>query len=219
MIDPRPRSAFKFTQDEYDLYQSGVEIWRDIEGWEDLYRISTFGNVKSMERITYGKNKSTRVIKSYTLKGELSNAGYFRVTLSDGNRRKRITIHRFICITFLQNPNNYPISNHKSGIKICNRLDNLEFCTISMNLIHAFKMGLKKPQLTGLGKFGKLNVCSKAVNQYTEQGIFINQYESASIASRETGCCLSTICSCAKGNRKTSGGFIWKYQCDLIPLP
>jgi group I intron endonuclease len=49
------------------------------------------------------------------------------------------------------------------------------------------------------------------VSQYTLDGVFIKEWESAATAGKELGVHASDIRTCAKGGRKTAGGFIWKY--------
>ena len=56
--------------------------------------------------------------------------------------RKTYLVHRLVATAFISNPNNYNEVNHKSGIKSCNCSKNLEWCNRSMNMIHAYKMGL-----------------------------------------------------------------------------
>ena len=51
-------------------------------------------------------------------------------------------MHRLVATAFIPNPNNYNEVNHISGIKSCNCSKNLEWCNRSMNMIHAYKMGL-----------------------------------------------------------------------------
>ena len=52
----------------------------------------------------------------------------------------------------------------------------------------------------------------KAVLQFSKEGEFIAEYPSIKEASRQTGCYQSHICACCKGERKSAGGFIWKYK-------
>ena len=56
---------------------------------------------------------------------------------------------------------------------------------------------------------------SKGVNgiiQYSKDGKFIAEYPSIMEAERQTGCNNSHISSCCKGERKSCGGYIWKYK-------
>ena len=56
---------------------------------------------------------------------------------------------------------------------------------------------------------------SKGINgilQYSKDGKFIAEYISTREAERQTGCHQGNICSCCKGERKSAGGFIWKYK-------
>ena len=50
------------------------------------------------------------------------------------------------------------------------------------------------------------------VIQYSKSGEFIAEYYSLKEASRQTGCNLGHICSCCRGERKSTGGYIWKYK-------
>lgn len=58
---------------------------------------------------------------------------------------------------------------------------------------------------------GKNNCRSQTVQQFDLDGNFISEYETVTIASKKTGVCHSKICAVARGDRKTAGGYIWKY--------
>lgn len=51
----------------------------------------------------------------------------------------------------------------------------------------------------------------KKVHQYNIQGEFLKEFESVFEASKETGCNKTSIGKVSRGERKSCGGFIWKY--------
>lgn len=61
-------------------------------------------------------------------------------------------------------------------------------------------------------KFGNHNALTKLILQFSKSGEFIAEYPSIMEAERQTGISNSSICQCCKGNRKSAGGFIWKYK-------
>ena len=52
---------------------------------------------------------------------------------------------------------------------------------------------------------------SKKVLQFTKSGEFINEWPSATEASRQLGIVQPNICSCCNRKLKSAGGYIWKY--------
>ena len=52
----------------------------------------------------------------------------------------------------------------------------------------------------------------RGILQFSKNGEFIAEYPSLVEAERHTGCHHQNICNCCKGNRKSAGGFIWKYK-------
>ena len=46
--------------------------------------------------------------------------------------------------------------------------------------------------------------------QFSKDGTFIKEWQSARDAERQLG--ITHICHCLKGKRKSAGGYIWKYK-------
>ena len=72
--------------------------------------------------------------------------------------------------------------------------------------------GVPRPYLKGvpLSEEHKLKL-SKKILQYTKSGEFIKEWVSAIEAARELGIARSNICKCCKGERKSAGGYVWRY--------
>lgn len=98
-------------------------------GLKEGYYINKVGVVASTLKGTFA-----------ILKSRVNNRNYVDVPLAraeDGKRRP-YNIHRLMALTFLDNPEGYPVTNHINGIKHDNRLSNLEWCSISYNTKHAY---------------------------------------------------------------------------------
>ena len=70
----------------------------------------------------------------------------------------------------------------------------------------------KKPTLEVKEKRRKhlIDVIGVSVQQFTKDGILLNEYNTITEASISTGIKHSNISGCCKGIRKTAGGYIWK---------
>lgn len=62
------------------------------------------------------------------------------------------------------------------------------------------------------------NECTESmpVCQFTKDMIFVKEFHSTMDVQRQLGIDNSSISKVARGKRKTSHGFIWKYKKDLI---
>lgn len=120
------------------------EIWKPIKGYEGLYEVSNLGRVKALER-KKNCNRGYGVIKEHFLKpNNHGTCGYYRVPLTNREHiRKYYLVHRLVAENFIENPKNLPQINHKDGNKENNAVDNLEWCTVSFNIKHAYETGLR----------------------------------------------------------------------------
>lgn len=104
------------------------ESWRILEEFPD-YRIYDDGNIVSHRRL-----------KPRLLKGKYDKDGYKEFQLRDARGyRKYRRGHRLVGLAFLgEPPEEQPLINHKNGIKDDNRLENLEWSSVSENTQHGF---------------------------------------------------------------------------------
>lgn len=108
------------------------------------YYASECGNILSSK---YGRLKK--------LKKKVQNNGYESVSLSNKNVKKTKLVHRLVVEAFFGLSN--LVVNHKDGVNTNNAIDNLEFCTTSENVKHAYKTGLAKKTRESVRSFSKLD--------------------------------------------------------------
>lgn len=122
-----------------------TEIWKDVVGFEGHYQVSNLGNVRSLPRLRLSRGGSFAPVKGKMLVPQLKKDGYFRVHLRKDEINTYPSVHRLVAQAFLDNSENKPCVNHKDGVKVNNTVDNLEWCTVSENTIHAIRCGLYTP--------------------------------------------------------------------------
>lgn len=113
-----------------------TEEWRDVAGYEGLYQISNYGNVKSVARAdTVGRKRKERLLTQTN-----SSWGYKCVKLCNGETQKTVRVHRLVADAFIPNPDHHPCVNHKDEDKNNNRADNLEWCSWRYNAIYGHRL-------------------------------------------------------------------------------
>lgn len=173
-----------------------AETFKDIKGYEWLYRVSNLGNVITV--------KSGRVLRPGVHTG-----GYHQVGLCREGVVKTYSVHRLVALAFISNIDKKSDVNHIDGVKTNNSLSNLEWCTRSENIRHSVDV------LGNTLMLGKLWVdCpnSKAVIQFSKEWVEIKTYWSTIEAQRETGVWQQNIWKVCLWKLRTAGGYKWSYS-------
>lgn len=120
-----------------------MEQWLPCPGHEIKYRVSTFGNVKSVPYYRMdGVFQRGKLLSQFP-----ASNGYSYVWIWDGGKRYKYNVHRLIAKAFLKNPDNKFTVNHINGNKRDNRIENLEWATSKENIAHAWESGLSKARV------------------------------------------------------------------------
>lgn len=127
------------------------EIWKDVVGYENLYRVSNRGNVKSLDRVSkfytgYG------IRKGKDLKLTEDRNGYHRINLYKDGKSKQSFVHRLVAKAFIEKVKGKHHINHLDGNPKNNKVENLEWCTPKENTAHAYKNNLIPFKYKGDGK-------------------------------------------------------------------
>ena len=190
---------------------NNIEIWKPVVGYEGVYEISSFGRIRSLDRITSYISR-TQEGKEYTTthshKGKLmkqhnNHFGYKVIALCIDGKYRTYMVHRLVAEAFIPNPNNYPVVNHKDENKQNNCVENLEWCTQQYNINY----GSGNIRRIDTRNQNKSYHYQREVGQYTLDGVLIKKYPSAS----DTGYCRESIRDCCNGRQKTAYGYKWGY--------
>ena len=119
-----------------------MEIWREVVGYEDFYKISNLGRIKSIERLVKNKN-GYRSVSEKILKQSLGTSGYNIIML----KGKPMSIHKIVATTFL---NHKPcgfleVVDHIDNNKLNNKVDNLQLLSNRQNSIKTVRGKSKYP--------------------------------------------------------------------------
>ena len=160
---------------------------------------------KDIKEIYYVSNNG-RVINAET--GQFmalfhDEKGYVITSLMcEEGRNKTVKVHRLVATAFIPNPLDLPHVNHIDGRKKNNYYENLEWSTISDNVLHAYKNGLitpKRGELNGTNKYSEdviRYICKQLANGYSGRiikkevkdkfGVQITRYLVSDIKKKKT---------------------------------
>ncbi len=160
------------------------EVWKDVPGYDGVYQVSNFGNVRSVK----------------PMKQRIINSGYLQVSFYKNQQEKHYLVHRLVAELFCKNQRNCSTVNHKDENKLNNRSENLEWCTQKENNNY------------GTARKRMIEAKGKPVLQFSVDGKLINRFQSAIEAERITGYDHSTISKVCLGRYSKYKGFIWKFE-------
>ena len=169
------------------------ELWKDIEGHEGHYQVSSFGRVRSLDFPSWN-GSGWFIKKGIVLKQKTSNSGYQYVVLS----RKTTYVHRLVAKAFVSNEHGYPQVNHKDENKGNNYVENLEWCTQKYNNSYGTAIERRASKRRGMMVNNKpcINIATGEV------------YASAVEVKRKTGI---EIYKCCQGVTRSAGGYEWRW--------
>jgi hypothetical protein len=179
----RNNSSYKYNKIENYNLDDG----KPIKNYNNYYIFSN-GNIY---------NTKTKILLKQFKKAD----GYMSIGLTKNGKCTLILIHVLLGTHFIPNPNNKPIVNHIDGNKTNNNINNLEWVTLSENVLHAYENKLNK-----LRKFD-----FDFIIQYNLENKEINRFKSISEASKQTNINRCSISKTCNGIHKTAGRYIWKY--------
>lgn len=161
------------------------ELWKMIPEYEGLYMVSDLGRVKSLNFNHTGEEK---IMSPYKNKGR-----HYQVELWKDGKTTQPYVHVLVALAFIPNPENKSDVHHINFIPEDNRVENLIWLT-------------KKEHHT-LHK-------ARPIEQWSKDGKKIAEYPSQQEAARQTGLSQGDISKVCNGvpNRKSVGGFIFKYK-------
>ena len=186
------------------------EVWKDIVGFEGLYKVSNKGNIYSVgRRDSRGHRRRGRMLSP----GHNNLNGYPQVGLRKNGVLKIKYIHRLVAETFLPNPEGWPQVNHRDEVRDNNNVENLEWCTSKYNNIYGTRI-----ERVVRARSKKV----KATNIKTNEVITFNSTQEAKLKGFSGGC-VSAACrgvykgrdgKLVGGDGRTYKGYRWSYEKD-----
>lgn len=186
------------------------EVWLDIPEYEGLYQMSTFFNVRSLDRYVKQCKGGTQLIKGRIIRQFIDKKGYLTVRLWKDGKSKLLLLHRIVAKIFIPNPENKPCIDHINTIRTDNRIENLRWVSAKENQNNP----LTKQHISKGCKGKQINRTdlSKVVYQYNFNNELIGIYPSIQEASRQLNIDASCICACLKGKTKSCCNSKWSYS-------
>ena len=132
----------QITQISKDLKSLGFSNWNFCKENNNYVAIDS-GHILRVR--TNQKSKTGNLIIKHSTKllnGSEDKYGYRTIRMMVDGKKRHIKAHRLVANAFIPNPENKSEVNHINGIKLDNRVSNLEWNTRTENNRHAINTGL-----------------------------------------------------------------------------
>ena len=184
-----------------------IEEWKDIPGFEGYYQGSSFGRIRSVDRIINNNRGSTtrlcgNIMKQHRAK-KCNTDGYRMVVcLTKNSKHKRCLVSRLIYSAFYGPIPKGMQVNHIDENTENDSIWNLNLMTPSENI----NWGTRNKRVA--------TKISKPVYQYSLDGNLIKVWKSARQIEKELGYKHQSIGQCCKkaARYNTAYGYIWRYS-------
>lgn len=144
------------------------EIWKDVIGYEGIYKISNIGRVMSMSRVIITSKGPKKLSKDKLLSNK-ERHGYPRVILSKDNKVKHRDVHTLVAESFLGYSKNIGlVVDHIDNNPSNNNVSNLQIITHRMNCSKDKKRKVNLPNgvTMSTSKRFRATYSNKGINTY-----------------------------------------------------
>ena len=152
------------------------EIWKDIKGYEGFYKISNYGNVKSLSRVM--NNRYKNFVSNEKMMKLSNDRGYLKVHLCKNSIAKCFRVHRLVYITFIGELKNNKVIDHIDNDKQNNSITNLQQITPRLNIIKSKVLLKSTSKYTGVSwssNNNKWHACIEVNGKTKHLGLFSSE--------------------------------------------
>lgn len=156
----RPLNKSRRIDNGVPVLPENAVLVSSIKGYESCvgYAVDKNGNFYSCKAHNFKPYMFCDKWSLFKLKN--NRHGYPYVIMSIFGKDITAKIHKLVALAFVPNPCNFPVINHKDGIKTNNNYYNLEWCTHSYNSNHYIGLGIRDTAKGSRIKCSKLNEIS-----------------------------------------------------------